>query len=153
MIDLLQRFLLIPTLLVVLVYHCLHPSEPLRLPLMDLARQLFATTTTVLGWGASPGATRFRVLFVKQSCSELAVLKLWMELHHVELGEQTDEILGVRQEKPLDVVNTLLLFQYLVLLRYLRADHLIDILEHRVNSRPLLLFLLDISDCLKSDTL
>ena len=120
---------------------------------MDLARQLFTATATVLGWGAYPAVTRFRVLFVEQRCSELAVLELWVELHHVELGEQTDEILRVRQEKPLDVVNTLLLFHYLVLLRYLRADHLIDILEHRVNGRPLLLFLLDISDCLKSDTL
>ena len=91
-------------------------------------------------------------LLVEQRLSELAVLQLRVELHHVELGQQTHEILRVWQKKPLDVVNTLL-FQKLVLMRYLRADHFIDILENRVNCRPLLLFLLDISDGLKRDTL
>ena len=50
-VDLLQRVLLVPPLLVVLVDHRLHPAQPLRLPLVDLAGQLFPATPAVLGWG------------------------------------------------------------------------------------------------------
>ena len=68
-----------------------------------------------------------------------------MEVHHVEVDEQAHQVTRVLQEHALNVI--------VLLQRYLPADHLVDILEHSVDSVSLLLFLRLVRDVVKRDTL
>ena len=89
--------------------------------------------------------------YLTQQCFRIwAAFKLRMKLGHVELYKKAYEITRVRQEKSL---NVLIRLDFITICWNASTDHLIDILEHSVDSTPLLLLLDDISKVIKGDTL
>ena len=104
LIDLLECLLLIPAPHVVLINNCLHITEPLLLPLLDLPGQLncrFARGSARVGAHENfrvcgrPRRARQQqvwVLLLVQRVGERAILKLRVELHHVEVDEKADKV-------------------------------------------------------------